>query len=239
MRFCMESIQTQTFKNIEHFIVDGASTDNTLEIINKYKNENTFVISESDQGIYDAMNKGIKASSGDIIGILNADDIFFDENVISKIVKEFETKEIESLYGDVVFVKQNNTEDILRYYSGKKFKPYKFTFGFMPPHPSFYAKKEVFEKYGYYKTNYKIAADYEILIRFLSIKKIKTAYLNLPMVKMRMGGVSNKDLKSVHTLNSEIVRACRENNIKTHIIIIYFKYFIKIFEFITHRFINK
>ncbi len=233
------SVQQQNYGNIEHIIVDGYSTDNTMEIINSKIDNKAIVISESDDGMYDAMNKGIKIASGDIIGILNADDIFYDENVISKIAKKFATNNIEALYGDVVFVKQNNTEEILRYYSGKKFKPYKFAYGFMPPHPSFYAKKEVFEKHGYYKTNYKIAADYEILIRFLAIKKIKTAYLNLPMVKMRMGGVSNKDLKSVHTLNTEIVRACRENNIKTHILIIYMKYFIKIFEFILHRFRNK
>ena len=233
---CIKSVQSQQYPFIEHVIIDGASTDGTIEVISSFLNEKAVFISEKDSGMYEAIHKGIRIATGNVIGILNADNIFFDENVLAKVVEEFKKKKIDALYGDVVFVKQNNTEEIVRYYSGKSFKPYKFAFGFMPPHPSFYAKKEVFQKYGFYKTDYKIAADYEILIRFLAIQKIRYSYLSLKMVKMRMGGASNKNLKSVHVLNKEIVKACKENNIKTNIVIIYSKYFIKIFEFILHRF---
>jgi glycosyltransferase involved in cell wall biosynthesis len=230
----INSVLSQTYKNIEYIVVDGASKDGTIELIKSYGNRISKFISQPDNGIYEAINKGIKLATGDIIGILNSDDYFYDNFVIEKIVNSFYENNIEAVLGDVLFVNPKK-KALVRYYSSKKFKPNKFKYGFMPAHPSFYAKKELFEKIGLYKPDYKIAADYELLIRFLYISKIKFRYLNMPFVIMRTGGISNKALSSNIILNREILRACKENGIKTNYFLIYSKYFIKVFEFFRKR----
>lgn len=227
---CVSSVDNQTYPDIEHIIIDGGSKDNTLELIDSQQNRVKKMISEPDNGIYDAMNKGIKIATGDIIGILNSDDFFCDNFVIEKIVAAFREKNIDALYGDVKFVNPSITAKIVRYYSSKTFIPKKFKYGFMPAHPSFYVKKEFFEKLGYYKDDYEIAADFELLIRFLFVNKLRSGYLEMPFVSMRPGGVSNKSLNSTFILNKEIIRACRENGIKTNLFFVYSKYFIKVFE---------
>jgi hypothetical protein len=151
--------------------------------------------------------------------------------VIEKIAKEFESSEIDAVIGDVQFVDPADTSKIVRYFSSRKFSPAKFRFGYMPPHPSFYVRRELFEKLGYYKTDYKIAADFELVLRFLHIHGIKYKYLEMPFVSMRSGGVSNESLRSNITLNKEIARACRENRIYTNYLFIYSKYLTKVFEF--------
>jgi glycosyltransferase involved in cell wall biosynthesis len=230
----INSVLAQTYPEIEYIIIDGSSTDGTIEIIESFSSGISTFISEPDKGIYDAINKGIKMATGDIIGILNSDDFFYDNSVIEKIAKSIEENNIDAIIGDVQFVDQANTSKVIRYYSSKHFKTARFRFGFMPAHSSFYVKKELFEKLGYYKTDYKIAADYELLIRFLYVNKIKYKYLEMPFVSMRMGGVSNKSIHSIYTLNKEIAKACRENGIKTNYIFIYSKYFAKIFEFLSN-----
>ncbi len=172
---CIESVLSQNYADIEYIIVDGASRDNTNTIIKSYGNRISKYISEPDKGIYDAMNKGIQMATGDIVGILNSDDFFPDNNVIAKIVAIFSEREVDALYGDIAFVRPENTEKVIRYYSAKKFTPARFKYGYMPPHPSFYAKRALFETYGMYKLGYKIAADYELLIRFLFRYKLKYA----------------------------------------------------------------
>jgi glycosyltransferase involved in cell wall biosynthesis len=225
---CIASVNAQTYPNIEHIIIDGASKDNTLEIINSIPNRVSKIISEPDTGIYDAMNKGIQLATGDVIGVLNSDDFFTADNVLEKIVEVFKNNEINAVYGDICFVKPENLKKVVRYYSAKWFNPSLFRFGFMPPHPSFYARRECFEKFGFYKTDYKIAADYELLIRFLKVNKLKTHYLNFCMVTMRTGGDSTRSLKSNWILNKEIVRGCRENGIYTNMLILSLKYAVKI-----------
>ena len=227
----IESVLAQIYPQIEYIIVDGSSTDGTVDIIKSFEDRISVIISEPDHGIYDAINKGIKLSTGSIIGILNSDDFFTDNHVIEQVVEAFSNKEIDAVFGDVQFVNSTNTSKILRYYSSKKFSPAKFRYGFMPAHPSFYIKRELFEKFGYYKTDYKIGADFELLIRFLYINHIKYKYLEMPFVNMRTGGVSNKSIFSNYTLNKEIARACSENGIKTNLFFIYSKYFIKIFQY--------
>jgi glycosyltransferase involved in cell wall biosynthesis len=227
---CLQSVNMQTFPDIEHIIIDGASRDNTINIIHLNQGRVNKIISEPDHGMYDAMNKGIKIATGDIVGILNADDFFSDIYVLEKIVTVFQNETIDALYGDVRFVDPSNTDKIVRYYSSKKFTPSKFRFGFMPAHPSFYARRELFQEYGYYKEDYQIAADFELLIRFLYTNKLKSRYLEIPFVSMRTGGISNKSIWSRFILNKEILRACKENGINTNFINIYSKYFIKVFE---------
>ena len=227
----INSVLSQTYSDIEYIIIDGHSTDGTIELINSFGDRISKFISEPDKGMYDAINKGIKISSGDIIGILHSDDFFYDNLVIEKIAKEFEDTNIDAVYGDVLFVSPVDTSKIVRYYSSRLFNSEKFKFGYMPAHPSFYVKRELYDKLGYYKTDYKIAADFELLIRFIHINKINHKYIEMPFVKMRTGGVSNNSIFSRITLNKEISRACNENGIKTNFFKIYSKYITKIFEF--------
>ena len=235
----IKSVLSQTYPNIEYIIVDGSSTDGTIELINSFGTSISKFISEPDNGIYDAINKGIKLATGDIVGILNSDDFFYDNNVIERLVGAFKEHEIDAVFGDAQFVDPVKTSKIVRYYSSKYFNTGKFKFGFMPAHTSFYVKRELFEKLGYYKTDYKIAADFELLIRYLYINQISCKYLEMPFVSMRTGGVSNKSIRSNFILNKEIARACKENEIKTNFIYIYSKYFIKLFEFFGNKVTHK
>ncbi|MBN2816772.1 MAG: glycosyltransferase [Campylobacterales bacterium] len=212
----IESVLSQTYNNIEYIIIDGGSTDGTVDIIESYGSKITKFISEKDKGLYDAMNKGIALATGDIVGILNSDDFYIDEFVIEKVVKEFVNKDVDSVYADLVFVKPDNLEKVVRYYDSGKFHPSKFAYGWMPAHPTFFVKKVFYDKYGLYKIDYKIAADYELLIRFLSKYKLSYFHLKEPIIKMRVGGVSTSGLKSNYILNKEIIRACAENGIQTN-----------------------
>ena len=166
------SVIQQDYPNLEYIIIDGGSTDGSVDIIKKYEKHISYWVSEKDNGIYDAMNKGIALATGDVVGILNSDDFYIDENVIEKVVKVFQEKEADSIFADLVFVKPNNLEKNIRYYDSSKFKPSKFAYGWMPAHPTFFVKREIYEKYGVFQLDYKIAADYEILVRFLEKYKI-------------------------------------------------------------------
>lgn len=234
IRRALESVSSQDYPNIEHIVVDGASTDGTTEIIKEHSSR-VKLISEKDDGLYDAMNKGISLASGDIIGILNADDFFFNDNVITRIVSGMLSEKADAIIADVLFVNSNDENKIIRKYSAKNWKPTRFAWGFMPPHPSFFAKRTLFEKHGLYRTNYTIGADYELLIRLFLIQRIKWSYLPMITTKMLLGGISTKGIKSVITLNKEIYMACKENGIYTNYVMIYSKYLIKPFEFIFHE----
>lgn len=232
IRNAIESVLAQNYSNVEYIIIDGASTDGTLDIIKEFIGRIHTVISEKDFGLYDAMNKGILAATGEIVGILNSDDFFYDNNVLTKITSAFINSDIDATVADIVFVKENSLNKVLRKYSAAKWKPSKFAWGYMPPHPSFFVKRSLFNKLGLYKTDYKIAADYELLIRYLFVNKVRWKYLPMITTKMRMGGASTKGVKSIIILNKEISRGCRENDIYTNYAMIYFKYFFKPFEFI-------
>lgn len=226
----IQSVLNQRYPNIEYIIVDGGSCDGTLDIINSFGNLITKFHSGEDNGIYDAMNTGIKLAEGDIIGFLNADDLYIDDHVISKVVNAFAQNEVDSIFADLVFVKPNNLKRIVRYYNSSTFDPRKFAYGLMPAHPTFFAKRKIYEKYGHFKTDYMIAADFEILVRFLNKNNISYCYIPEVFVKMRTGGASTKSFKSNLILNREIVRACKENGIETNIIKVYSKYLSKIFQ---------
>jgi len=239
IRSAVESVLNQSYKDIEYIVVDGLSTDSTIDIIKEYEpkfNGRMRWISEKDNGLYDAMNKGIRMATGDIVGILNSDDFLSNPNVLQMIVEQFEKDStIQAVYGDVRFVEPNNLSKIVRYYSSKIFSPKMFRWGLMPAHPSFYTYKQNFEKYGYYQTDYKIAADYELLIRFLYTHQLKSKYIPKDFVIMRTGGKSTKNWKSNLVLNQEIVRGCRENGIYTSLPMLGLKYFYKIWELILKK----
>jgi glycosyltransferase involved in cell wall biosynthesis len=232
----LNSIKNQTYTDIEHVIVDGNSNDETINIIKnyiKYNYVNSKIIIEEDKGLYDAINKGINIATGDIIGILNADDTFYNNNVIEDVVKRFQLeKNLDAIYGNIIFISNHNPDKSIRNYNSKNWNPNKFAWGIMPPHPSFFCKKLIYLELGLYKINYKIAADYELLIRYLFINKINVKYTDMITTKMRMGGISTSGFKSVLLLNKEILRACKENHISTNYFKLYLKYFIKIFEYI-------
>jgi glycosyltransferase involved in cell wall biosynthesis len=216
------SIFSQSYSDIESIVIDGKSTDGTLSILHKYQNKITY-ISEPDTGIYDAMNKGIELATGDIIGILNSDDVLFDTEVINKVVNSF-SSDVDCIYGNVILVNESNK--ILRNYSSANFKLKDFEFGHMPPHPSFYVRKESFQKYGNYNITFKISADYDLLLRFLYIHKLRSKYLDFILVKMRDGGISSS-FKNKWLLNKEILVACRFQNINTNFFKVYSKYIFK------------
>ena len=220
----IDSVLNQTYQNIEYIIIDGASTDGTIEIIKSYGDKIAIFLSESDKGLYDAMNKGIKLATGDVVGILNSDDFYVDEFVIEKVVKVLEEQKVDSIFADLVYVKPDNVKKIVRHYDSSKFSPDKFAYGWMPAHPTFFVKREIYQKYGLFKIDYKIAADYELLVRFLYAHQVSYFYLNEVIIKMRMGGVSTSGVKSNWILNQEIIRACSENGIKTSIFKVLSKY---------------
>jgi glycosyltransferase involved in cell wall biosynthesis len=231
----INSVIDQTYPNIEYIIIDGASTDGTIEIVRSYGSKISKFITEPDSGIYDAINKGISVSTGEIIGIVNSDDVLYDRLVIDKVAESFADNTLDAVYGDAIFVSSDNISKIIRYYSSGTFQPGRFRFGFMPAHPSFYVRRVFFEKFGCYKTDYKIAADFELLLRFIGVNRIRYKYIKMPFVSMRRGGVSNKTVASNIILNKEILRACRENGLRTGYVFIYLKYFFKVFEFIGGR----
>lgn len=232
----IQSVLNQTYSDIEYIVIDGRSKDKTVSLINKYLPQISRFVSEADSGIYDGMNKGLQMATGDILGILNADDFLNDPFVIANIVEAFKLdNELSATIADIVFVKDVKLDKIARYYSSKNWQPNKLVWGKMPPHPSFFCKRDVFERLGYYKTDYKIAADYELIIRFFLVNSIKFTYLPMVTTKMRFGGVSTKNLKSIIILNKEISRACKENRVYTNYAMIYSKYFAKITELLNKR----
>ena len=235
IRDTIKSVLNQTYPNIEYIIVDGLSKDKTVDIIKEYEPKfkgRMRWISEKDNGMYDAMNKGIRMATGDVIGIINSDDFYHRNDIISEIAKSFKDNTIQATFGDVRFVHPENLNKTVRYYSSKNFTTKRFRFGFMPAHPSFFTYKKNFDKFGYYQTDYKIAADYELLIRFLYTNKLTYKYLHLDVMKMRTGGMSTSSWRSNLLLNREIVRGCKENGIYTNMFMLSFKYLSKVFELI-------
>lgn len=230
IRDTINSIIAQDYANIEHIIVDGASKDDTMDIVRSYGSKISRIISEPDKGIYDAMNKGIRSATGDIVGILNSDDFFTSTDVVSTVIDSFTQNDIDALYGDIHFVRPDNLNKPVRYYSSKIFKPSLFRYGFMPAHPSFYMKKSCYDLYGLYALDYKIASDYDLLIRYLYKYKVKHQYIPKDFVTMRTGGVSTENMQSRIVLNREIIRACNRYGIKTNMFLLSLKYLYKIFE---------
>ena len=227
------SVLAQTYPNIEYIVIDGQSADNTIDILRHYEakfNGRLRWVSEKDGGIYDAMNKGITMATGDVVGILNSDDYFTSDTIIEQMVKVFDDESIDATYGDIHFIRDGQPSKCIRYYSSKRFSPRWLRFGFMPAHPSFYARREVFERAGLYKTDYKIGSDYEMMVRLFKVHGIKAKYIPMDFVTMRTGGASTRNVRSRLQLIKEDVRGCRENGVYTNSLMIALKFLYKIFE---------
>ena len=221
----------QEYKSVEYIIIDGGSTDDTLQIVEKYKSKIAVLVSEKDKGIYDAMNKGIAFATGDIIGILNSDDFYPDPHVLSKIVNEFKP-EIDGVYADLVYVDPGNTARITRTWKSGDYQIGMFLKGWMPPHPTFFVRKEVYDKYGTYALNLRSAADYEFMLRVIHKHGIKLAYLPETIVRMRAGGASNASLKNRIKANKEDRLAWKMNDLRPQLFTHLRKPLSKIFQFL-------
>jgi glycosyltransferase involved in cell wall biosynthesis len=228
---CINSVARQNYKNIEHIIIDGKSTDGTLKIIKQHSKHISYWRSETDKGMYDAINKGLKMATGDIIGILNSDDMFASADSVRSIVDCFETTNTDSVYGNLVYVDASNAQKVIRYWKGIAYKRSRFRYGWMPAHPTFYMRRELLEKYGFYENHYFTAADYEFMARYLFLHKVSSQYIDAMLVKMRCGGISNITLKSRIRANRRDFLAMKKNKIPFSFAVSILKPLIKIPQF--------
>ncbi len=227
----IKSVLNQTYPNIEYIIVDGVSSDNTLEIVNKYKDQIHKIVSEKDSGIYDALNKAINLASGEAVGILHSDDFYIDATVIEKIANTFDQNKCEGVYADLYYVNKDNTDKIIRKWHSGNYSEGSFINGWMPPHPTFFVKKECYTKYGAFNLDFKTSADYELMLRLIQKNKIKLGYLPEYIIKMRLGGQSNITTKNRIIANLEDRKAWEVNGLKPRFYTLYLKPLRKILQF--------
>lgn len=211
---CIRSVLSQNYKDLEYIIIDGGSTDGTIDAIKQYERQLSTWISEPDGGIYDAMNKGIKRASGEVIGMLNADDFYIDNDVLAKVSKVMKDVDVDACYADLVYVDRVNVTKNVRYWHSRPFEPGLFARGWVPAHPTFFVRKKVYDQYGVFDITYKLAADFEIMVRFLERYRIRTVYVPDIWVKMRVGGATGNSVFNRIKQNMEILTACKQNHIK-------------------------
>jgi len=212
IRDTLESVKNQTYKNIEHIIVDGASKDNTLDIVREFSHV-AQIISEWDKGIYDAMNKGIALATGDVIGILNSDDVFYDQQVLRDVMQVFISTDINAVYGNIIYFRGNDQQKVVRKWKTKPYNSNFFQYGEVPPHPGLFVKKEVYNQIGNYFVDFKICSDYEFMLRMFKIHGYKSVYLNKYIVRMRVGGISTSGWRSYWITTKELKRAWEMNGL--------------------------
>lgn len=235
LRDTMESVLRQTYTDYEYIVVDGASKDGTVDIIREY--EPRFEgrmrwVSEPDRGIYDAMNKGVAMATGDVVGLLNSDDFYASDDILATIASEFsKSGNLDAIYGDVHYVDETDTTKVVRYYSSRKFTRKRMLMGYMPAHPSFYVRRECYEKYGSFDTSYRVAADFENLLRLIYVNKIHTRYVAKDFVAMRMGGASSSGFSSYLRIAADHFSAFKKNGLRPKYILYFLRYAKKLLEF--------
>ena len=209
----MQSVQRQSYPHIEHVVQDGGSTDGTLEEIKRFSNTSTSFVSESDNGIYDAINRGIKRASGSVIGLMHSDDFFANDIVVQSIATQFADPSVDGVYGDLQYVSAADPKKVVRHWKSGEYSPSCLAQGWMPPHPTLYLRREVFDRFGFYDTSFKIGADYDAMLRYLTKGKIKLGYIPEVLVKMRLGGESNGSFGRIIRKSREDYRAIRKNEV--------------------------
>ena len=232
----LKSVAQQTYHNIEHIVIDGSSTDSTNSIVERYAESVAIHLSEPDKGLYDAMNKGIKLATGDVVGILNSDDVFASKDAVTNLIAGFNDS-VDGVYSDLVYVSETDLSKVTRLYSSKVFKRSLIRFGIMLPHPTFYVRKSCYEKFGDYKIDYRVSADFELIARFV-YNNIRLKRINSISVKMREGGISSSGLAWRVHQNFEIVKACKSNGIYTNIFLVMLKLPYKLATLITRFFVK-
>jgi len=236
VRNTFESVLAQSYKDIEYIVIDGASTDGTVDIIREYEkrfNGRMRWISEKDSGLYEAMNKGIRLSKGEVLGILNSDDFFSDSGILDTVAKEMEG--VDAIYGDIHYVNEQDLSEPVRYYSSAMFRPWKMIMGFMPAHPSFYCRRNVYDRFGTFDTEFKVAADFELLLRLIYIGKISTKYLPVDFVTMRTGGISTSGMQSHRRILRDHMLAYKKNGVYSNYFLEGLRYAYKIYEIAAFR----
>ena len=228
----MSSIKSQTHTDVQIIVIDGASQDSTVALVTPILGDKDILRSELDLGIYDALNKGLALADGEVIAFLHSDDLYFDNNVISKVVEIFSDESIDAVYGDVCFFSGSNVTKIRRRYRSDKLSARNLAWGKMPAHPAIFIRRRVYEKIGYFETDFQIAADYEFLCRLVQYANLKSVYLSSVLVRMELGGVSTGGFRNTILLNKEVFRAIRKNGIYTNIFMLLSKYPSKIFQFL-------
>ena len=232
LKDALDSVLSQTHENIEYIVIDGGSNDGTLELIFSYEDKLSIILSEQDNGIYDAMNKGLKLASGEIIGILNSDDIYQDNRVIEDVVSEFSLdNQLDILYGDLVYVKQSNTSEVVRKWKSLTYYDKYFEDGNVPPHPTVFLRSNVYKSVGYFNLNLRLAADYEFLLRVFKLNEFKSKYINRLLVRMRLGGATNKNFKNVIVGNLEIFNSWKSNGLNLPYFLFVNRFLIRCFQF--------
>src|SRR6266850_3639330 len=228
----LESVAMQSHHDVENIVIDGASTDNTLKIVERYAGRLAHVLSEPDHGVYDAMNKGLARASGEVVGFLNADDLYASNDVLSRVVDIMERESLDALFGDVEFFRPEDPTRTVRRYRSARFSPDQIALGWMPAHPALFLRRRVYESYGLFRTDYRIAGDFEYCARIFHNNTL--VYRSLPetLVRMRTGGISTSGWRNTLLLNREVLRACRENGIDTNILKFFSKYPAKLLEFL-------
>ncbi len=210
---CIRSVLNQTYDNIEYIVVDGGSTDGTKEILKKYEDKFFRWVSEPDKGIYDAMNKGINLATGDIVGFLNSDDVYYDSSVLEHVSQIMADSSTDLCYFDLVYVKENDTGNVVRYWKSCNYKKGLFARGWVPPHPTVFVRKSVYAKHGAFNLDYPLAADFELMARLLDRFQVRSVYIPRISTRMRLGGATNKSMSNIIKQNCEIYLACRRNKI--------------------------
>ncbi len=208
----LDAVAMQTHTDIEHLVIDGASKDGTLEIVRSHANPQIRLISELDKGIYDAMNKGLAQATGEVVGFLNSDDFYADSTVLAKIANAFQDPAVDACYADLVYVTQDNSR-VVRYWKSKSFVSGDFAKGWCPAHPTFYVRKSVMKRLGLFDREFKLAADFEFIVRYLERDKIRAVYIPHVLVRMRLGGATNQSWKNIVLQNKEIFAALRKNGV--------------------------
>jgi glycosyltransferase involved in cell wall biosynthesis len=228
----MESVTRQTHQDLDYILVDGASTDGTLDVIRENSSRVTTLISEKDRGIYDAMNKGLAAATGDVICFLNSDDAYADPFVLEKVARTMQDPDIDALFGDVAFVKADHPDKIIRRYRSDRFTPERLAWGWMPAHPAMFLRSGIYREHGPFRTDFRIAGDFDFIVRAFGKGEVRYKHVPEIFVKMQVGGASTSGLRSKLLLNREVLRACRDNGIKTNMLKILSKYPLKALELV-------
>lgn len=228
----LKSVATQTHNAVEHIVIDGASKDDTLAVVREHGRHVANIQSEPDRGIYDAMNKGVGLASGEIVGLLNADDHYAHHQVLATVAQTFHDPSIDLVLGDVAFFRPGRPERLIRRYSAKKFEPKRLAWGWMPPHPGLFARRDVYQRVGPFRIDYRIAGDFEWIVRAFGLRPIQYKHLPEILVHMRTGGISTGGWRNTLLLNKEVMRACRENGLSTNWAKLLSRYPAKILEFV-------
>ena len=233
--YALRSVAEQSMQGVEHIVIDGASSDTTTEVIKLTGAHVAKFVSEPDCGIYDAMNKGLQLATGDIVSFLNADDRYANSGVLERVTEVMNEEGLDVLFGDVIFFRGDDPKSTIRRYRSDRFHPRLLALGWMPAHPAFFMRREIYRRIGSFRTDYRIAGDFEMMIRVFQDANLR--YIHIPeiLVMMRQGGISNAGWRNLLTLNVEVLRACRVNGIKTNMLKILSKYPLKLLEFLTFK----